>query len=182
MPERDDEAALTRELVRGERAAAERLVEITYRRVFGLLCRLCDGNADTAADLTQDTYRKAWTALASFDGRAQFSTWLYRIAYNTFLNHCRRPRPVLPLEDDLAATLPDPDPGPERQAGAAEAARRLRRAVLSLPEELRFTVAARYWAELPASEIALAEGIGEAAVRKRLRRALVLLADALAEV
>ena len=36
----------------------------------------------------------AETAIASFDGRAAFSTWLYRIAYTTFLNHLRRPRRI----------------------------------------------------------------------------------------
>src|SRR3954470_23642422 len=72
-------------LAAGDRAAAERLVERTYRGVYALLRRLC-GDPDLAADLTQETYRKAWDALPGFDGRAQLSTWLARIAYNHFLN------------------------------------------------------------------------------------------------
>lgn len=178
----DDEVHLTRRLAQGEREAAERLVDLTYRRTYGLLVRLCNGDADTAAELTQEAYRKAWAALGSFDGRARFSTWLYRIAYTTFLNHARRPRVLQPWEEDLAETATNPGPSPEQQAGASEAAARLRRAVLGLPEELRFCVAARYWAELPTAEIALAEGVSEVAVRKRLRKAHRLLADALAEV
>src|SRR5215467_3093567 len=70
----------------GDRAAAERLVEQSYRVVYALLRRLC-GESELAADLTQESYRKAWDALESFDDRARFATWLCRIAYNTYLNH-----------------------------------------------------------------------------------------------
>jgi RNA polymerase sigma factor (sigma-70 family) len=65
---------------------------------------------------------------------------------------------------------------------AAQTRERLRKAVLGLPEELRFTVAARYWAETPVAEIARAEGISEVAIRKRLKRAYRLLAVVLEEV
>jgi RNA polymerase sigma-70 factor (ECF subfamily) len=178
----DDEVQLTTRLARGEREAAERLVDLTYGRIYGLLCKLCEGDADTAAELTQETYRRAWAGLAGFSGRARFSTWLYRIAYNTFLNHSRRPRVLQPLDDDAAASMANPGVGPEQEVSATETARRLRRAVAKLPEKLRFCIAARFWAELPASEIALAEGVSEVAVRKRLRKAVKLLAGALAEV
>ncbi len=178
----DEEVRLTGRVVEGDREAAERLVEVTYRRIYGLLIRLCDGDVETAAELTQETYRRAWAGLAGFSGRARFSTWLYRIAHTTFLNHARRPRPLQPLEDEVAATAVHPGPGPEQEAGEAEAARRLRRAVAALPDTLRFCVAARYWGDLPAREIALAEGVSEVAVRKRLRKAMALLAGALAEV
>src|SRR5215470_8345503 len=93
----------------GDRAAAERLVEQSYHVVYALLRRLC-GESDLAADLTQESYRKAWDALASFDGRARFSTWLCRIAYNTYLNHLRRPRRLLPLEERMEAAVADPAP------------------------------------------------------------------------
>src|SRR5436305_3080856 len=76
-----EERRLLAALAAGDRAAAGRLVEQTYRGVYAMLRRLC-GDPDLAADLTQETYRKAWDALSGFDGRAQFSTWLTRIAYN----------------------------------------------------------------------------------------------------
>ncbi|HEX6159235.1 MAG TPA: sigma-70 family RNA polymerase sigma factor, partial [Thermoanaerobaculia bacterium] len=72
----------------GDAAAAEELVERTYSAVYASLYRLC-GDSDLAADLTQETYQKAWSALKGFDGRSQLFTWLYRIAYTTFLNHIR---------------------------------------------------------------------------------------------
>ncbi len=164
----------------GDRAAAERLVEATYRRVHGFLLRLC-GDPELAADLTQESYRRAWDALAGFDGRAQFRTWIARIAYNAFLNHLRRPRRLVPLDEAHEARVADPAPPADELLGRAVAAERLRRAVLGLPEDLRFTVTAIYWGELPVREVARHEGITTVAIRKRLKRALGLLALALAE-
>jgi len=197
-----DERRLLAVLRRGRRAereagseavrAAEALLDSTYRRTYATLLRLCGGDADLAADLTQETYRKAWAALGRFDGRARFSTWLFRIAYTTFLNHARRPRLFVP-----AAGGDDADGEPERADGSSAFAapyaspddalaesqdrERLRRAVLGLPEDLRYTVTARFWGELPVREIARHEGITGAAVRKRLRKATSLLAAQLEE-
>jgi DNA-directed RNA polymerase specialized sigma24 family protein len=56
---------------------------------------------------------------------------------------------------------------------------RLRRAVMALPADLRDTVAARFWGELPVREIARSEGVTGAAIRKRLARATALLAEML---
>jgi len=167
-------------LAAGDRAAAERLVEQTYRGVYALLRRLC-GDPDLAADLTQESYRKAWDALPGFDGRAQFSTWLARIAYNTFLNHLRRPRRLVPLDERRESQVPDPAPSLEEAMSRAMVGDRLRRAVIALPEELRFTVTALFWGELPVKEVARQEGITGVAVRKRLKRALQALALALEE-
>ena len=65
---------------------------------------------------------------------------------------------------------------------SSETSLSLRRAVLALPEQLRFAVTARYWAGESVSEIAREEGITTVAVRKRLRRALASLKAALQEV
>ena len=178
--EAGEEGRLLAALAAGDRQAAERLVERTYRGVYALLRRLC-GDPDLAADLTQDTYRKAWDALPGFDGRSQFSTWLFRIAYTTFLNHLRRPRRLVPLEEKHEATVPDPAPAADDVVGRNMEGDRLRRAVLSLPEELRFTVTALFWGDLPVKEVARHEGVTTVAIRKRLKRALERLALALEE-
>ncbi|HEV2845001.1 MAG TPA: RNA polymerase sigma factor [Thermoanaerobaculia bacterium] len=175
-----EEGRLLNALAAGDRGAAERLVERTYRGVYALLQRLC-GDPDLAADLTQDTYRKAWDALPGFDRRAQFSTWLFRIAYNTFLNHLRRPRRLVPLDEESEAAVPDPAPPADEMVGQAAAGDRLRRAVLALPEELRFTVTALFWGDLPVKEVARQEGVTTVAIRKRLKKALQMLALTLGE-
>lgn len=177
---RGEEGRLLSALAAGDRQAAERLVEQTYRGVFALLRRL-SGDPDLAADLTQETYRKAWDALPGFDGRSQFSTWLYRIAYTTFLNHVRRPRLLVPMEDEREAAIPDPAPPPDESADQSVAGDRLRRAVLALPDELRYTVTALFWGDLPVKEIARHEGVTPVAIRKRLKRAFAALALALEE-
>jgi RNA polymerase sigma-70 factor (ECF subfamily) len=172
-PERD-ERTLLKAIAGGDRDAACELVDRSYSMVYGALFKLC-GDEELAADLTQDTYRKAWAALARFDGRSRFSTWLYRIAHNTFLNHVRRPRRVVPMEEGERYDPVDPEPGADDLVEHEQQGRRLRRAVLELPPQLRFAVAARYWGEVPVREIARVEGITEPAVRKRLKRALRIL-------
>jgi RNA polymerase sigma-70 factor (ECF subfamily) len=179
-PEAGEEGRLLAALAAGDRGAAERLVERTYKGVFSLLRRL-SGDPDLAADLTQETYRKAWDALPGFDGRSRFSTWLFRIAYTTFLNHLRRPRRLVPLEEKHEAAVPDPAPAADEMVGRGMERDRLRRAVLALPEELRYTVTAIFWGDLPVKEIARQEGITTVGIRKRLKKALRLLALALEE-
>jgi RNA polymerase sigma factor (sigma-70 family) len=179
--EETQEVELLAALAAGDRAAAERLVERTYRRVFALLRRL-SGDNDLAADLTQETYRKAWDALPGFNGQSLLSTWLSRIAYNTYLNHLRRPRRLVPLENKHEAVAFDPAPAVDDLIGKAADAERLRRAVVGLPEELRYTVTALFWGERSVRDLALEEGVTGAAIRKRLKRALQALGRALEEV
>jgi RNA polymerase sigma-70 factor (ECF subfamily) len=179
-PSDGEEGRLLAALAAGDRQAAERLVERTYHGVFALLRRLC-GDSDLAADLTQETYRKAWDGLSGFDSRAKFSTWLCRIAYNTFLNHLRRPRRLVPLEEKIEATVADPAPAADETVGQIVAGDRLRRAVLALPDELRFLVTALFWGDLPVREIAEQEGVTTVAIRKRLKKALQMLARTLEE-
>ncbi len=163
----------------GDIEAANELARSTYRAIYAALFRLCGGDEDLAADLTQESYRKAWKSIDKFRGGSKFSTWLYRIAYNTFLNHVRRPRLMDPLSETQIERVPDPGVGALEEVARSTAAGRLRRAVLELPEELRFAVTARFWAELPLAEIATLQEISTVGVRKRLQRAYRQLAEAL---
>ncbi|HJQ37882.1 MAG TPA: sigma-70 family RNA polymerase sigma factor [Thermoanaerobaculia bacterium] len=164
----------------GDSAAAEELVERTYSAVFASIYRLC-GDSDLAADLTQETYQKAWGALKGFDGRSQLFTWLYRIAYTTFLNHIRRPRRMTSLDEPDSIDVADETPAVDDVLVVAEEAEHLREAVMKLPEDLKFTVTAHFWGGLPVKEIAQIEKITTVAVRKRLHRAFTLLEGLLDE-
>ncbi len=174
----DSAEALWPLAVEGDRAAAERLAACTYQTVFAALVKL-SGDPDLAADLTQETYRKAWAALPSFRGGSAFSSWLYRIAYTTYLNHVRRPALIVPLDEGKARRLSSTDPPPHETLRRKEKESQVRRAMLTLPDELAFAVTARYWGEVPVREIAQVQGISSVAVRKRLKKALRLLAAAL---
>jgi len=173
-----DPEALWPLAARGDREAAERLAACTYRTVFAALVKL-SGDPDLAADLTQETYRKAWAALPRFRGGSAFASWLYRIAYTTYLNHVRRPARIVPLDPGKAARLSHPDPLPIDTLRRGEEEAEVRRAMLALPDDLAFAVTARYWGEVPVSEIARVQGVSTVAVRKRLKKALGLLATAL---
>ncbi|WP_010662175.1 RNA polymerase sigma factor [Marinilabilia salmonicolor] len=73
----------------GRTEAFSVLVDRYRQKVF----QTCMGflhNGDDAEDLTQEVFVKAWNALSSFDGRAAFSTWLYRIAVNKAINKTRK--------------------------------------------------------------------------------------------
>lgn len=158
----------------GDRAAAERLVEQTYSTIFASLFKMTGGNIDLAADLTQDTYRKAWESLVDFRGHSRFSTWLYRIAYTTFLNHVRRPNRVMSFDPEQLDPK-DPAASAEDLLSRSEDLQRLRHAVLGLPDDLRFTVTAKFWGDLSVAEIAKLEGITGMAIRKRLNKAFAIL-------
>lgn len=176
----DDEHRLLGAVRAGDRTAAEELVEKTYSAVFASIFRLC-GDRDLAADLTQETYQKAWAALPRFDGRSQFFTWLYRIAYTTFLNHVRRPRRMTSLDQPDAPDVRDERPQADELLAVEEEAGHLREAVMRLPDDLRFTVTAHFWGGLPVKEIARIEEITTVAIRKRLHRAFSLLESMLEE-
>ncbi len=175
----EEERRLLTDFARGNRSAADRLVAGSYRQVFAFLAKLCGGDGDLAADLTQDTYKKAWDGLARFDGRSRFATWVCRIAYTTFLNHIRRPRRVVQIEDDVADQVADPEPNPEELAGLAVSGERLRHAVMALPEPFRQTITAHFWGGTDIPDIARDEGVTAVAIRKRIKKALSLLAHAL---
>ncbi|MBW3564437.1 MAG: RNA polymerase sigma factor [Acidobacteria bacterium] len=176
-----DDAELVRLAQQGDRDAAERLVEITSELVYASLFRLCGGDADLAADLTQDTYQRAWQSLHGFRGESKVGTWLYRIAYTTFLNHVRRPRIVESLDEERASAISDPGPGTDGRAFANIEGEKLRLAVLALPEKLQYLVTAHYWGEVPIADIAHEEGITTVAVRKRLAKALRMIQDVIEE-
>jgi RNA polymerase sigma factor (sigma-70 family) len=180
QPSSSDERSLLAAIRQGDTAAAEELVERTYSAVFASIYRLC-GDRDLAADLTQETYQKAWAALGGFDGRSQLFTWLYRIAYTTFLNHIRRPRRMTSLDEPDSIEVRDERPPTDEVLVDAEEAERLRKAVMQLPEDLRFTVTAHFWGGLPVKEIAEIERITTVAIRKRLHRAFSILETMLDE-
>ena len=160
---------------RGEPGAFEELVRSTHRPVYSLVYRIV-GNADDAADVTQDVYLRVWRGLRGFRGDANFSTWLYRVAANAALTHVkRRARGGVPTEPSELPDLPASD-GTEERADAEL----LERALATLPDSQRAVVVLKDVYGWTCAEIGKQMGTTEGAVKVRLFRARQRLADELA--
>ena len=76
------------EVLTGNTEEFGKLIERYGNRIYGLVLHIA-GNREDAEELTSDTFLKAYARLAFFRGRSAFSTWLYRIAYNTAISFRR---------------------------------------------------------------------------------------------
>lgn len=127
----------------------------------------------TAEDLTSATFEKAWRARDRYRrDRAAVSTWLASIARNTAIDHLRRPRLDVPLDERTDAASPDT---PETEALRASERRRLARLLAALPEREREVVALKYGAGATNRAIARLTGIGESNVGTILHRTVAAL-------
>ena len=84
-----DETALVEQCCRADPAATERLILKYQNRIYNVILKIC-ANPDDAAELTQDTFVKVIENIKGFRGKSSFYTWLFRIAVNLTLNHCKR--------------------------------------------------------------------------------------------
>ncbi len=85
-----DALLVARVVAEDDRRAFELLVLRHQSRLRKLLRKLTHNDVALADELAQETFIKVYQSIASFKGKAKFSTWLYRIAYNTFISHQRR--------------------------------------------------------------------------------------------
>jgi RNA polymerase sigma-70 factor, ECF subfamily len=125
-----------------------------------------------AEDLVQETLVEAWRSLARFDGRCRFSTWLYGILRHRFLKGRRRQNAVRLSASEALGQEPSTAWSPDHSAEASEDAGRVRRAVMSLPEEHRLVVELRFFAGATLDEIAAGLGCPVGTVKSRLHYAL----------
>ena len=152
----------------GDVAAFERLYRLFSPRIFGLCLRLT-GQREMAEDCTQESFVAAWRALARFERRSRFSTWLHTIAVNCVLSK----RKGLRFEYEIAEPtlgLPDrPDPG----SGAPPID--LERAIAALPEGARHVLVLVGIYGYSHAEAAQALGIAEGTCKAQMHRARHLL-------
>jgi RNA polymerase sigma-70 factor (ECF subfamily) len=177
----------------GDGSAFEVIVERYQARVFRLACRLT--SETEAPDVLQDTFLRVYQHLASFRGKSQFRTWLYRIASNAALMHRRAKtrRPVEPLdvflprfnaEGQHAAT-----PAELQVASHADElldrqflAQKARDVMARLPDGYREAFVLRDLEELSTEDVAQTLGIAPAAVRQRVHRARLMLRGYLSDL
>lgn len=176
-PPNTDEPTLVRKAAAGDMAAFEELVERHADRLYATLRRfgLDDGEAQEVA---QETFIRAWRSLAGFEGRSQFFTWLYRIAFNEAhrrLGQRTRAGVTVPLDESPAGEVADHRPDPAAQTEQSEFLAALGVALRELPVDLRAPVILRDVEGLSTEEAASALDLGEAAFKSRLHRGRMAL-------
>ncbi len=173
----------------GDRSALEELLRAHQPRLGALCLRLC-GNEGDAADACQEALVAIVRGLASFDGRARFTTWSYRIATNASIDELRRrARRATPMDDDALHGRVDADGSrttvgsrPGRSASDSATHLDLARALQRLPVEFRAPIVLRDMCGLDYAEIAEILGVPGGTVRSRISRGRGALAPHLAMV
>jgi len=178
----EDDAELMLRYARGD----VRAFEVLYGRHRGGLYRYLfrhTHHAELANDLFQDVWGKVIATRDRYEPRAQFRTFLYRIAHNTFIDHCRRSA----VRNESAGegeqwedALPAPDSDrPDARAEHAQINARYRAALTSLPAEQRDAFLLYEESGLSLEEIATVTGTVAETAKSRLRYAVTKLRKAL---
>ncbi|MFP8777061.1 RNA polymerase sigma factor RpoE [Hydrogenophaga sp. RWCD_12] len=184
-PSPDSDAMLVQRTLAGEMRAFELLVLKYQRRVERLIGRMVR-DSDLVQDIAQETFIRAYRALAQFRGDAQFYTWLYRIAVNTAkkqLMELKRDPLVFQsqlssgdddetssVERELSSSATDSET-PEAVLASKEIAEAVNAAMDALPEELRMAITLREIEGLSYEEISVALDCPIGTVRSRIFRA-----------
>lgn len=177
----DIDALLVKRCVAGDHKAFELLVVKYERRIQRLIGRMVR-DVDLVEDIAQETFIRAYRALAQFRGDAQFYTWLYRIAVNTakkaLMDMKRNPtvseNAFKLSDDDETSPLENEQTSPETPdavLASKEIAEMVNMAMEALPEELRQAITLREIEGLSYEEISEAMSCPIGTVRSRIFRA-----------
>jgi len=157
----------------GDRAAFADLYEMHLDRVFRYFFYRT-GHRQDAENLTEQVFLKAWQAIPTYNHRgAPFSAWIFRIAHNLLIDHRRRQRETVPLDEELEIEDAGSEPG-ELASRRAEA-RELAQALARLSPQEQSVVVLRFVERLDHRTVANIIGKSEVATRSILSRALTRL-------
>jgi len=183
----EDEALAVTRARGGDTEAFRFLVERHSRGVFRLAFRMT-GNEHDAEDVVQETFLKAYRNLAAFEERAQFGSWVHRIAANCAydllrarvrrderLEHAESP------EDDRTLAVAADDPSPERLVAGREVRGRLRAALARMSALERSAFTLRHVEGMSIAEISRALDLDTSAAKQSVFRAVRKLRQALGE-
>ncbi len=169
---------LARRAQKGDPEAFSTLVERYQRGIVNLAYRLV-GDWETALDLAQDTFVRAYQALDTFDPTRRFSSWLYRIATNRCYDYLRqqgRWESVVVAEPAEGVTWPgDTSDDPLRHLEQHDLRMAIEEAIAALPPRYRAVVVLRYLENLSYQEIADVLDLPIGTVKTHLYRARDLL-------
>ncbi len=184
------DAARVAQAQAGDREAFRLLVERHSHTIFRLAYRMT-GNEYDADEIVQDTFLRAYRRLDRFEARANFGTWLYRIAVNCSLDLMRKrktdeQRRLTPAADEDSAAgadafdqMPATHPGPDRLVLSGEVGRHVAVALAALSPVERAAFELRHFQGLSIEEIGRALGLRESATKNSVFRAVQKLRKAL---
>jgi RNA polymerase sigma-70 factor (ECF subfamily) len=175
-----DDSALMLRYQDGDISAFETLYRRHNDPLYRYLLRLCR-HRDTAEDLFQEVWGKIVRARASYRPTAKFTTFLYRVAHNCFIDHLRRNKRHMSgaeLEEDVQ---PHPGEPLEMATERSLAKERLSRALMDLPDDQRDVFLLHEEAGLSLDQIALVTGSKRETAKSRLRYAVNKLRAAIDE-
>lgn len=178
VSEQELDLELVARVQQGQRQAFDLLVKKYQARILALILRFVRDRHE-AEDVAQETFVRAYRALANFRGDAAFYTWLYRIAINTAKNHLAarsRRTPDVDIDSSEAEQLGGEDAlrhadTPEGEVLAQELEAIVHKAIAGLPDELRTALMLREFDGLSYEDIAIIMRCPVGTVRSRIFRA-----------
>jgi RNA polymerase sigma-70 factor (ECF subfamily) len=172
-----DEQMLVAEIVGGRKELFRFLVQQYEKKIYAMGMSFFR-NKDDASDFTQEVFLKVFRSLADFEGRSRFSTWLYKIAYNTAVNHINRDKEYRSLAEE--EVLSDADT-PERKMIRHLAREAVQEAVQDLPDRYRVCVDLFFFYERSYQEIEAITGFPVNTIKSHVFRAKKLLREKLGD-
>ena len=183
-----NDAAVVAQAIAGDQESFRVLVQRHSGAVFRVAFRMT-GNEYDADDIVQETFLRAYRALRKFESRANFGTWLHRVAINCALDHLRRvkrreeqlPGQGIPLEEenDTPNSIPSAGPTPERLLLSRELQKKLEGAMAALSDRERAAFVLRHFDGCSIQEIASALGLQGNTAKNTVFRAVQKLREAL---
>jgi RNA polymerase sigma factor (sigma-70 family) len=181
-PVDDDEGKTISAALSGDQRAYAALVDKHKSAIFHIINRIVR-NDEVARDLVQETFMKAFASLASYRSEYRFSTWLYKIAANSSIDHLRKKRiqalsldrPMETEDGSVGMDIPDYSYDPERELVKKQQRFSIEEAIESLPDKYREVIIYRHKDDKSYDEIADLLGIPVGTVKARIFRARELL-------
>lgn len=174
----DKDGQLMLAYARGDSAAFETLYRKHKDALYRFFLRQC-GNQALAEELYQEVWLRVIKARASYQNKAKFTTWLYRIAHNILVDHYRMPQTETD-DETVAEDIPDNAANdPEVILSRQEKIERFRVQLQNLPKEQLEVFLQKEEAGLSLEEIALTAGVNQEAIKSRLRYAVKKLRQCL---
>ena len=168
---------------KGDSMAFGELMQAHQDKIY-TLCYRMTGNAEDAADLTQEVFLSAWRSLSRFQEQSSFGTWVYRMATNASIDFLRREkrRQVLSMtmeedSEERQAQVPDERYSPHRLLEQKEARQAVADALAALSPEHRQVLVLREMEGLSYTEVAHLLDVVEGPGKSRLARARLALKD-----